>query len=224
MRLLVVEDDPTIAEPLRTGLLREGFEVDLVGTGAGALAADECDLVLLDLGLPDLDGKAVCRHLRERSNVPIIVVTARGDEIDRVILLELGADDYVVKPFGFHELVARIRAVLRRTGGTQPQAQAGVRIAVGLLQIDTRTRNVSYDGRPVALTPKEHDLLVYLARDPGVVHTREQIIEDVWDENWWGSTKTLDVHIASLRKKLAAEAIETVRGVGFRLVDSTTPP
>jgi DNA-binding response OmpR family regulator len=224
MHLLVVEDDPTIAEPLRTGLLREGFEVDLVDTGAGALAADECDLVLLDLGLPDLDGRVVCRQLRERSNVPIIVVTARGDEIDRVILLELGADDYVVKPFGFRELVARIRAVLRRTGGNQPQAQPDARIEVGLLQIDTRTRNVSYDGRPVALTPKEHDLLVYLARDPDVVHTREQILEDVWDENWWGSTKTLDVHIASLRKKLAPETIETVRGVGFRLVDSTTSP
>jgi two-component system response regulator RegX3 len=224
MRLLVVEDDPTIAEPLRTGLLREGFQVDLVGTGAGALAADECDLVLLDLGLPDLDGRVVCRQLRERSSVPIIVVTARGDEIDRVILLELGADDYVVKPFGFRELVARIRAVLRRTGGAGPPAQPDARIDVGLLQIDTRTRNVSYDGRPIALTPKEHDLLVYLARDPEVVHTREQIIKDVWDENWWGSTKTLDVHMASLRKKLAPEAIETVRGVGFRLVDSTTSP
>jgi len=224
MRLLVVEDDPTIAEPLRTGLRREGFEVELVDTGAGALAAAECDLVLLDLGLPDLDGRVVCRQLRERSNVPIIVVTARGDEIDRVILLELGADDYVVKPFGFRELVARIRAVLRRTGGNQPQAPPDVQIDVGLLRIDTRTRNVSYDDRPVALTPKEHDLLVYLARDPDAVHTREQIIKDVWDENWWGSTKTLDVHIASLRKKLAPETIETVRGVGFRLVDSTSSP
>jgi two-component system response regulator RegX3 len=222
MRLLVVEDDPTIAEPLRTGLLREGFEVDLVDTGAGALAAEECDLVLLDLGLPDLDGRVVCRQLRERSAVPIIVVTARGDEIDRVILLELGADDYVVKPFGFRELVARIRAVLRRTAGGLPPAPTDAQIEVGLLQIDTRTRGVSYDGRPVALTPKEHDLLVYLAREPDVVHTREQIIKDVWDENWWGSTKTLDVHMASLRKKLAPEAIETVRGVGFRLVDSTT--
>ena len=224
MRLLVVEDDPTISEPLRTGLLREGFEVDMADTGAAALAAGECDLVLLDLGLPDLDGRVVCRQLRERSGVPIIVVTARGDEIDRVILLELGADDYVVKPFGFRELVARIRAVLRRTGGGQPPVQTDARLEVGLLQIDTRTRSVSYDGRPVALTPKEHDLLVYLARDPDVVHTREQILEHVWDENFWGSTKTLDVHIASLRKKLAAEIIETVRGVGFRLVDSTSSP
>ena len=222
MRLLVIEDDPTIAEPLRTGLLREGFEVDLVDTGAGALAAGACDLVLLDLGLPDLDGRVVCRHLRERSNVPIIVVTARGEEVDRVTLLELGADDYVVKPFGFRELVARIRAVLRRTGGDHLRDGDALRIDVGRLQIDTRTRNVSYDGRPVALTPKEHDLLVYLARDPDAVHTREHIIDVVWDENWWGSTKTLDVHIASLRKKLAPEIIETVRGVWFRLVDAAT--
>ena len=224
MRLLVVEDDPTIAQPLRTGLVREGFEVELAGTGAGALAAGDCDLVLLDLGLPDMDGRDVCQQLRKRSNVPIIVVTARGEEIDRVILLELGADDYVVKPFGFRELVARIRAVLRRTGESQAEAKPEAQIDVGPLQIDTRTRNVSYDGRPVSLTPKEHDLLVYLARDPDAVHTREQILEAVWDENWWGSTKTLDVHIASLRKKIAPEVIETVRGVGFRLVGGATSP
>jgi len=224
MRLLVVEDDPTIAEPLQRGLMREGFDVDLAGTGAEALAAGECDLVLLDLGLPDIDGRDVCRQLRARSGIPIIVVTARGDEIDRVILLELGADDYVVKPFGFRELLARIRAVLRRTAAGPPQAQPDARIDAGLLQIDTRTRNVTYAGRAVALTPKEHDLLVYLARDPDAVHTREQIIEHVWDDNWWGSTKTLDVHVASLRKKLAPESIETVRGVGFRFVDVTALP
>ena len=221
MRLLVVEDDAGIAEPLRTGLVREGFEVELAGSGAEALAAGAFDLVLLDLGLPDVDGRVVCQKLRERSAVPIIVVTARGDEIDRVILLELGADDYVVKPFGFRELVARIRAVLRRTGTAQAPPQADTLLDLGRLQIDTRRRSVKYDGRSVSLTPKEHDLLVYLARDPGTVHTREQIIEDVWDENWWGSTKTLDVHIASLRKKLAPELIETVRGVGFRLTDGT---
>lgn len=222
MRLLVVEDDVSIAEPLQTGLRREGFEVHLVTTGAEALACDEPDLVLLDLGLPDLDGRVVCRRLRERSAVPIIVVTARADEIDRVTLLELGADDYVVKPFGFRELVARIRAVLRRTGGAESQEQQAVRIDVGPLQIDTRTRNVSFDGRLITLTPKEYDLLVYLGRDPEAVHTREQIIESVWDENWWGPTKTLDVHIASLRKKLAPEVIETVRGVGFRLIDCSS--
>jgi two-component system response regulator RegX3 len=224
VRVLVVEDDVSIAEPLQTGLRREGFEVHLVTTGAEALAESAPDLVLLDLGLPDLDGRVVCRRLRERSDVPIIVVTARADEIDRVTLLELGADDYVVKPFGFRELVARIRAVLRRTSGPQGEGQPAVRIEVGPLQIDTRTRNVTFDGRSVTLTPKEYDLLVYLGRDPEAVHTREQIIESVWDENWWGPTKTLDVHIASLRKKLAPEAIETVRGVGFRLVDCAPSP
>jgi two-component system, OmpR family, response regulator RegX3 len=224
VRLLVVEDDVTIAGPLRTGLCREGFDVDLVGTGAEALAADDCDLVLLDLGLPDLDGRVVCRGLRERSDVPIIVVTARSEEIDRVTLFELGADDYVVKPFGFRELVARIRAVLRRTANGPRRRSDTVPVDVGPLHIDPRTRTVTYNDRQIALTPKEHDLLVYLARDPGAVVPREQIIEDVWDENWWGSTKTLDVHIASLRKKLAAEAIETVRGVGFRLVDAAESP
>ena len=221
MRLLVVEDDATIAEPLRTGLLREGFEVDLVGTGAAALRAGECDLVLLDLGLPDLDGRVVCRTLRERSDTPIIVVSARGNEVDRVMLFELGADDYVVKPFGFLELVARIRAVLRRTAGGPHPPAGDVLLEVGLLRIDLRTRNVTFGERPVLLTPREHDLLVCLAREPDAVHTREGLIESVWDENWWGSTKTLDVHIASLRKKLAPEIIETVRGVGFRLVDGT---
>jgi len=224
MRLLVVEDDPSIAEPLSAGLRREGFDIELAATGAMALEADECDLVLLDLGLPDMDGRDVCRLLRQRSRVPIIVVTARGDEIDRVILLELGADDYVVKPFGFRELVARIRAVLRRTGEQSEPAAPDPCIVVGQLAIDTRTRSVTLDGSPVALTPKEHDLLVYLARDPGAVFTRKQLIEDVWDQNWWGSTKTLDVHIASLRKKLSPELIETVRGVGFRLAEATGTP
>jgi len=224
MRLLVVEDDPGIAEPLSAGLRREGFDIELAATGAMALEADECDLVLLDLGLPDMDGRDVCRLLRQRSKVPIIVVTARGDEIDRVILLELGADDYVVKPFGFRELVARIRAVLRRTGEQSEPAPPDPCIVVGQLSIDTRTRSVTLDGNSVTLTPKEHDLLVYLARDPGAVFTRKQLIEDVWDQNWWGSTKTLDVHIASLRKKLSPELIETVRGVGFRLAEATGTP
>ncbi|NNF55369.1 MAG: response regulator transcription factor [Acidimicrobiales bacterium] len=216
MRLLVVEDDHTIAEPLVTGLRREGFEVDLAVTGAAALEADPADLVLLDLGLPDLDGRVVCQELRKRSTVPIIVVTARGDEIDRVMLLELGADDYVVKPFGFRELVARIRAVMRRIdapAATPPDHVTGF----DGLTIDRRTRRVSLDGSEVALTPKEYDLVVELASDPGAIFTREYLIENVWDKNWWGSTKTLDVHIASIRKKLDPELIETVRGVGFRL-------
>ena len=224
MRLLVVEDDPTISEPLRSGLIREGFEVELVATGRKALDAAPADLVLLDLGLPDLDGRVVCRDLRERSDVPIIVVTARGDEIDRVMLLELGADDYVVKPFGFRELVARIRAVLRRTAAKQPSAQSSSDTTWDGLHIDRRTRSVAVDGDAVALTPKEFDLLAELASDPGAVISREQLIDRVWDENFWGSTKTLDVHVASLRKKLGAHRIETIRGVGFCLARPTTEP
>jgi DNA-binding response OmpR family regulator len=157
----------------------------------------------------------VCQELRAASSVPIIVVTARSDEIDRVVLLELGADDYVVKPFGFRELVARIRAVLRRTG--QPDARPeGESVNVGALVIDQRRHEVTFAGRPVALTPKEYDLLSCLALDAGAVKTREQLMREVWDEHWWGSTKTLDVHIASLRRKLAPEVIETVRSVGYR--------
>lgn len=224
MRLLVVEDDPSISEPLCSGLTREGFEVELAATGSEALAAKPADLVLLDLGLPDLDGRVVCRELRDQSAVPIIVVTARGDEIDRVMLLELGADDYVVKPFGFRELVARIRAVLRRTAtGGQTVLQTIETIWNGL-HIDRRTRSVTVGEEPVALTPKEFDLLAELASDPGAVMTREHLIGRVWDENFWGSTKTLDVHVASLRKKIGADRIETVRGVGFRLAGSATDP
>jgi DNA-binding response OmpR family regulator len=218
VRLLLVEDDPTISEPLVDGLRREGFDVELAATGADALSADPVDLVLLDLGLPDLEGRVVCQQLRAASAVPIIVVTARGDEIDRVVLLELGADDYVVKPFGFRELVARIRAVLRRVS---PNGDESARDAleVGSLSVDLRSRAVTFDGRPVTLTPKEFDLLVRLASDAGAVTTREQLMREVWDENWWGSTKTLDVHVASLRRKLSPDAIETVRSVGYRYVD-----
>ncbi len=223
MHLLVVEDDPTIAEPLCSGLIREGFTVEHVATGAAAIAASAADLVLLDLGLPDLDGRAVCRELRARSDVPIIVVTARGDELDRVTLLELGADDYVVKPFGFRELVARIGAVLRRAAAPTPAASDGP-IELNGLRIDRRTRRVSVDGESVALTPKEYDLLAYLALDLGAVRTREEIIRDVWDEHWWGSTKTLDVHVASLRKKIGHEMIQTVRGVGFSLAEPDSAP
>jgi DNA-binding response OmpR family regulator len=223
VRLLVVEDDPTISEPLVSGLRREGFDVDLVVTGEAALAAEPADMVLLDLGLPDLDGRVVCRELRKQSSVPIIVVTARGDEIDRVMLLELGADDYVVKPFGFRELVARIGAVHRRTDATLRQSTETV-TTWGELVIDRRTRNVTCDGDDVVLTPKEYDLLIELASDPGAIFTREHLMSQVWDRNWWGSTKTLDVHVASLRKKLRPEYIETVRGVGYRLADAVTTP
>lgn len=218
-RLLVVEDDDTIAEPLITGLRREGFDVTWVTDGHGALSADQPDLVLLDLGLPDLDGAEVARRLRARSSVPIIVVTARGDELDRVLLLEMGADDYVVKPFGLRELVARIRAVRRRVS---PESGAVAPTVLGDLEIDLRTRRVRVEHSEVELTPKEFDLLALLASDPGAVFSREAIMEEVWDKNWWGSTKTLDVHIAGLRKKLGRpEWITNIRGIGFRLEPSS---
>ncbi len=228
MHLLLVEDDDAIAEPLRRGLEREGISVTRAATGAAALAATTgsggppgCfDLVLLDLGLPDLDGLEVCRGIRSASAVPIIVVTARGDEVDRVVGLELGADDYLTKPFGFRELLARIRAVLRRAGpadGRGPSATGPLN--VGSLTIDLRTREVAVDGEVVGLTPKEFDLLAHLAEDPGRVFSRGEILEAVWDPHWYGPTRTLDAHVASLRRKLGAGRIETVRGVGFRLTE-----
>ena len=219
-RLLLVEDEDAIAIPLVEGLEREGFEVTSVRTGGAALQEiGNADLILLDLGLPDVDGADVCRTLRRTCDTPIIVLTARGDEFDRVLLLELGADDYVVKPFGFRELVARIRAVRRRTSrpDSTESERSGV-LQVGALRVDRRARRVNIGDDEIALTPKEFDLLSRLAEDPGVVVRREQLIEEVWDEHWWGPTKTLDVHIASLRKKLGDPTwISTVRSVGYRL-------
>jgi two-component system, OmpR family, response regulator RegX3 len=217
MRVLLVEDDDAIAEPLIAGLGRHGFQVSRARTGAEALAAPPHDVVLLDLGLPDLDGIDVCRRLRAASAVPIIVVTARSEEVDRVLGLELGADDYVVKPFGFRELVARIRAVTRRARPTTGPTEGLQRL--GRLELDRRQRQVLLDDTEVALTAKEFDLLALLAEDPGAVFERQQILEQVWDPHWFGPTKTLDVHVASLRKKLGDPGwIETIRGVGFRLV------
>ncbi|HEV7134931.1 MAG TPA: response regulator transcription factor [Gaiellaceae bacterium] len=214
MHVLIVEDEDAIAEPLAEGLRREGFDVVRAATGTEALAAEEPDVVLLDLRLPDMDGLDVCRRLRERSSVPIIVVTARGEESDRVVGLELGADDYVVKPFGIRELIARIRAVTRRTHAVADETA----IRVADLEIDTRARRVHLGEREVELTPKEFDLLAALARDPGAAVSRRRLLEDVWETSWYGSTKTIDVHVAALRRKLGDPAwIQTVRGVGFRL-------
>jgi len=217
MRVLLVEDDQTIASPLVRGLEREGFAVVHAECGADALPglrATTPDVVLLALGLPDVDGFDLCRELRATSGVPIIVVTARGEEVDRVVGLELGADDYVVKPFGFRELVARIRAVRRRANGRT----AGRPATLGDLVVDRRTRRATVEGRALSLTPKEFDLLALLADDPGAVCSRERILDEVWDPHWYGPTKTLDVHVASLRRKLGhPELIETVRGVGYRL-------
>ena len=217
MRLLIVEDEDAIAIPLAEGLRREGFDVTRVATGAEALAAPEADLVLLDLRLPDLDGFEVCRQLRARSDVPIIIVTARGEEVDRVVGLELGADDYLVKPFGFRELLARIRAVSRRTSPREPGRDQGL-LTVGALELDLRSRRVTLRGGELALTPKEFDLLALLAREPGTVVDRQRILREVWNTTWYGGAKTIDVHVGALRRKLGDPAwIETVRGVGLRL-------
>ena len=218
MKILLVEDEDAIAEPLTVGLRREGFTVERAATGAAALEADAADLVLLDLRLPDVDGFDVCRALRARSSVPIIVVTARGEEADRVVGLELGADDYVVKPFGLRELIARIRAVTRRTNARSAE-QPPMRI--GALEVDERARRATLGDAELSLTPKEFDILAVLARDAGAVVTRRKLLEEVWQTTWYGSTKTIDVHVAALRSKLGDPGwIETVRGIGFRLRDS----
>jgi DNA-binding response OmpR family regulator len=215
MRILLVEDEDSIAVPLAEALRREGFEVERAATGGEALAAREPDLVLLDLRLPDIDGLDVCRGLRQRSAVPIIVVTARGEESDRVVGLELGADDYVVKPFGSRELIARIRAVTRRT---HARADGAGPLRVGELEVDERGRRARLAGEELELTPKEFDLLAALARDPGAAVSRRRLLEEVWETSWYGSSKTIDVHVASLRRKLGDPGwIETVRSVGFRL-------
>ncbi len=215
MRILLVEDDDTIAQPLAEGLRREGFEVRRVVSGEEALEVQLPDLVLLDLRLPGMDGTEVCRRLRARSDVPIIVVTAKGEEVDRVVGLELGADDYIVKPFGFRELLARIRAVMRRARPGSERSQ----LTVGALEVDVSGRRASLGNTPLALTTKEFDLLVLLASEPGSVVSRQRILREVWDTEWFGPTKTVDVHVASLRKKLGDPGwIETVRGVGLRLV------
>jgi len=219
MKLLVVEDDDGIAEPLVAGLRREGFEVQRVANGRDALAADEPDLVLLDLRLPDMDGYTIAREMRARSRVPIIMVTAKGEEVDRVIGLELGADDYVVKPFGMRELVARINAVMRRVSeAPDAEPEPDPVLVVGTLEVDRRQHQVRVDGVEIALTPKEFALLELLATDPGAALDRRRILEDVWGTRWYGPSKTIDVHVSSLRRKLGDPAwIETVRGMGFRL-------
>ncbi|HEX5741143.1 MAG TPA: response regulator transcription factor [Pilimelia sp.] len=235
MKVLLVEDDDSIADPLIDGLARYGISVRWVTTGAEALAAPRPDLVLLDLGLPDIDGIEVCRRIRRADDVPLIMLTARGDEADRVAGLELGADDYLPKPFSIRELVARMNAVARRTrperaapapaAAAPPVAAVPARQVIGDLVIDARLREVRLAGRPLTLAPKEYDLLVYLARDPGAVVDRRQILEAVWAPNFFGRGKTLDFHVASLRRKLGDPAwIETRRGVGFRLVPPVAPP
>ena len=218
-----MEDEESITTPLVEALAREGFDAEVARTVEASLELArrlDPDLVLLDLMLPDGSGFDVCRELRATSRVPIIMVTARGDEADRIVGLELGADDYVVKPFSAREVVARIRAVLRRT---EPDfAQAGDEpITIGEIRLDPARRTVTKAGDELELSRKEFDVLQLLAQAAGSVVTRDRLIDEIWDPNWFGSTKTLDVHISGLRKKLGEDPgaptyLHTVRGVGFR--------
>jgi two-component system, OmpR family, response regulator RegX3 len=220
--ILMVEDEQSITEPLSEALAREGFDAEVAGTAARALelaGRAAPDLVLLDVMLPDGSGYDVCRELRAASRVPIIMLTARGEETDRIVGLELGADDYIVKPFSAREVVARIRAVLRRSDDQSPQADGPIEI--GPLRLDRARRGAALDGDELDLTRKEFELLELLMSEAGSVITRERLIDEVWDVNWFGSTKTLDVHVSGLRRKLGDSSrsprfIHTVRGVGFR--------
>jgi len=233
MNVLIVEDNEQIAEALEDALTRHGHQTVQASTAAEALTiVHNAQLILLDLELPDLDGHELCRRLRRQIDTPIIIVTGRDDEVDLVMALHLGADDYVVTPFSRHELIARIVAVSRRafrqatpkevvTGSDIPitlDDDAVTTLRLGELQLDLRARRAFVGAKQIQLTRKEFDLLSLLMEDSGAVRTREEIITKVWDENWHGSTRTLDVHIGSLRTKLGdTRWIETVRGVGYRV-------
>ena len=221
--VLLVEDEAAIADPLAEALEGEGFRAEVAGTladGRDRSRRAPPDLVLLDVMLPDGSGFDLLRELRAGGHIPVIMLTARGDEIDRVTGLELGADDYVVKPFSGRELIARVRAVLRRTSPVHADEGAAGQ-TIGAVAIDPSARTATLDGQRLDLTRKEFDLLALLMANAGAVVTRERLIDEVWDVNWFGSTKTLDVHVSGLRRKLGDDAaapryLHTVRGVGFR--------
>jgi DNA-binding response OmpR family regulator len=216
VHVLVVEDDPAISAPLVAGLQRNGIEATCVHLAAMVLdSLPGKDLVILDLGLPDDDGLSVLRAIRKLSDIPVIVATARGDEMDRIIGLEIGADDYVVKPFSVRELAARVRAIARRRVVEAP-------LEGNSISLSRNKREVTLAGEVVELTMKEFELLAVLMEEPGRTVPRQELYSRVWDPVWIGSGKTLDVHIAGIRKKLGDPTyIETVRGVGYRFVDAT---
>jgi two-component system, OmpR family, response regulator len=218
--IVVVDDEANIADLVDLYLAREGFRVLQAADGEAGLRAvrdHRPRLVVLDVGLPDLDGLEVCKRIRATSQIPIIFLTARDGEVDRVLGLELGADDYLTKPFSPAELVARVKAVLRRTDGS-PAPEV---LQAGRATVDVGRREVRVDDEPVELTTKELDLLRYLAERPGLALSRQQILDGVWGYDWFGDARTVDVHIAQVRKKLGdAVTIKTVRGVGYRLESS----
>jgi two-component system, OmpR family, response regulator RegX3 len=223
-RVLIVEDEESFADPLAFLLRKEGFTTAVASTGQGALEEYDrngADIVLLDLMLPGMSGTDVCKALRTRSAVPVIMVTARDSEIDKVVGLELGADDYVTKPYSARELIARVRAVLRRGGDAADEGAAGL-LAAGPVRMDVERHVVTVDGEEVALPLKEFDLLEYLLRNAGRVLTRGQLIDRVWGSDYVGDTKTLDVHVKRLRAKLEPDPANpkyllTVRGLGYKL-------
>jgi DNA-binding response OmpR family regulator len=217
-KILAVDDEPHILELAKMYLEREGFQVESAGTGKDALAglAGNPDLVILDLMLPDIDGFEVCRRIRAKSNVPVLMLTAKKDDVDKIVGLELGADDYLTKPFNPRELVARVKAVLRRY---QAGAAPGNIIEIGQLRIDLSRHEVTAAGQPVTLRTKEFALLAALAQNPGMVFSREKLLEMVWGYDYYGETRTVDVHVNHLREKLAGSrvSIETLRGTGYKL-------
>lgn len=221
-RILVVDDEENIVDLVRLYLEQEGFRVESASDGASALdmiAQDEPSLVVLDIMLPEIDGLEVCRRTRAKSEVPIVMLTARDEDIDKIVGLEIGADDYLTKPFNPRELVARVKAILRRM--ERPERGDGKPIHVGDLRIDPARREVHIGEQEVALRTKEFDLLLAFAENPGIVFTREKLLNVVWGFDFYGQTRTVDVHIAHLRKRLANSEtvqIETVTGVGYKLV------
>jgi DNA-binding response OmpR family regulator len=224
--ILVVDDERHIVDLLRLYLEKEGYGVIAAADGEEALALHarhDPDLVILDLMLPKRDGFEVCREIRHRGETPVLMLTARADDVDSIVGLELGADDYVTKPFNPRALVARVKAILRRA---DPTRRSGRPMEVGALRIDPRRREAEVNGRRLGLRPREFDLLAALARDPGVVLTRDALLEDVWGTDFPGETRTIDVHVAEVRKQLGADgpAIETVRGYGYRLVPPPREP
>ena len=224
--ILVVDDERNIVDLVRLYLEKDGFAVLAAGDGETALAMHarhDPDLVILDLMLPKIDGLEVCREIRRRGETPVLMLTARSDDIDTIVGLELGADDYVTKPFNPRTLVARVKAILRRSDGDRRSTRP---IEVGPLRVDLRRREATIDGRRLVLRPREFDLLAALARDPGVVLTRDALLETVWGTDFPGETRTVDVHVAEVRKQLgdAGPSIETVRGYGYRLLPGPAAP
>lgn len=223
MRILIVEDDDRVAAALDAFLARSGYATVRASDGVEAMAllGADTEVVLLDLGLPDVDGIDLCRRIRGRSEVPIVIVTARSQVAERIKGLRAGADDFVVKPYDVHELLARIEAVTRRTRPVRPELEGVVTIQAGAVEIDLVSRQVRIEGSAVELTPKEFDIIAVLARYPGVAVPKDRLIREVWNTDWRGFAHSLEVHVGAIRRKTGTHRIiDTVRGVGYRLMGS----